>query len=166
LPSLISRPPKKLIIVSARPDRARSRAVRNDRRTRCRGQHAQELEADIAQLLSSLAHHTKTRSPQTNGICERSQKTAANEFPPCITHRRVAAGSGSWIKAQCRRAAPLRRGAKRRRRRPSDHLSCRNVFFQNCPRDQGSEFTSTSMMYSPLRSLRRFRAAANALPPA
>jgi transposase InsO family protein len=78
-----------------RRDRARSRAVRGCRRTRCRGQqHAQELDADIAELFDGLQQsnfctndllfcrhsHTKTKSPQTNGICERFHQTAFNEF--------------------------------------------------------------------------------------
>ena len=57
-------------------------------------QHAQELDADIAELFDELQQsnfctndlllcrhsHTKTKSPQTNGICERFHQTAFNEF--------------------------------------------------------------------------------------
>jgi len=93
-------------------------------------QHAQELDADIAELFDELQQsnfctndflfcrhsHTKTKSPQTNGICERFHQTAFNEFYRVafrknVYQRRAAGGSGSWIKAQCRIAAPLGRGA-------------------------------------------------------
>jgi transposase InsO family protein len=56
--------------------------------------YAQELDADIAELFDELQQsnfctndllfcrhsHTKTKSPQTNGICERFHQTAFNEF--------------------------------------------------------------------------------------
>ena len=82
-------------------------------------QHAQELDADIADLSDELQQsnfctndllfcrhsHTKTKSPQTNGIYERFHQTAFNEFYRVAFRKKVyrstdelQADLDTWIK--------------------------------------------------------------------